>query len=216
MSNFLTQDRLEALHEQVRPVVRDYRNKHARLVYPKRPTYQMDAIELSNLIDEVRQRRGRRTAFRTAMLTDWMIASKVGDVILIAMRSHNAITTNRRTARRKLDNPDAKWTCITLPNGTMRIERVAEDAPVPKRWNPISFQMAEMNVNGVIIVEYGGRLPNTFRVHAREKMNNPHAQWRGETLANGKLRITRKSDKKKEPQITSTGYEADRNIRIGR
>lgn len=120
-----------------------------------------------------------------------LVAMQVGDKITLPPTTNGALTNARKTARKHLNAPDAIWHGQVQPDGTVVVERRPDGSPqqygLPR--NPISDQLAGMNVNGRLTIPE--RLTNRFKTQARIKLDKPDAQWRCEALANGKFRVIR-------------------------
>lgn len=193
MSRRVSDDRLGAIHLRLTDAIRQ-REGPQWLEY--RGASVVEGHDLIALLDELRQRRRRGTdpdsgAFPIGETTAKLIAMNVGDVITLPATTNGALTNARKTARKHLNAPDARWHAMAQPDGTVRVERrpdgSAHEFGLPR--NPIVDQLAAMNVNGRITVTT--RLTNNFKILARRKMNQPEAQWRTEALANGKFRVRR-------------------------
>lgn len=191
MSRRVSDDRLGSYHLRLSDLVRQREG-------PQWLDYKGQAVieghDLIAMLDELRQRRregGKAGTFNRSPTTRALMAMAVGDVITLPPITNGALTTNRATARKAMNAPDARWHAMTQPDGTVRVERRPDGSPheygLPR--NPVIDQLAGMNVNGRITI--GIPLTNKFKVLARQKLNKPDAQWRTMKLANGKVRVIR-------------------------
>ena len=191
MSRRVASNRLALLHVELQRRSRPKAKNGLKCVMG-----EVDMREYSCIVEELRRRRGDigRKRFNRAPLTDWMIASRVGDVTTIAPKTSGAITTCRTTARKVLNNVQARWRADTLDNGRVRIERRpdGEDPGFARHRSPIVLRMAAMNLNGRGAVDrQHRRIPHAYKVIARQLMDNPHANWRYTHLTTGRVKIVR-------------------------
>lgn len=188
MSVHLSDTRLAMLHLDVSRRVRHRKDCKTPIIG------EVDLREVGWALEELMRRRNLVAKPRYGELTQWMIASQLGDVIVIPPKTMSAITTCRRSARKALGAPDARWWSQTLADGRVRIERMKDGAPYifGKPPSPIPPMLASMNVNGRLTIDYRGRtFPHKFKVIARQIMDLPEAQWRYTRLVNGKIKVRR-------------------------
>ncbi len=192
MSRRLSDTRLSMLHHGLAAE----RTRVAKN-YPGKPVVmEVDIREICCALDELVQRRGlRASAFGPSPITEWMVASQVGNVMFADPPTGvRDIAGYRTTARKRMENPDAKWSAIRLADGRIRIERIADDARYThgKGAHPIVGILAAMNINGREIVDYNGkRLPYCFKQVARKRMGKPLADWRYRMLSTGRVKVER-------------------------
>lgn len=190
MSRRISDDKLASLHLRLSGDIR----KKPGAQWVEVDGLLVEGHDLICILDELRRRRqqdGRKGSFNRSPTTRALMAMAVGDVITLPPITNGALTTNRATARKAMNAPDARWHAMTQPDGTVRVERRPDGSPheygLPR--NPVIDQLAAMNVNGRLVIDIA--LTNKFKVLARQKLDNPKAQWRSEKLANGKVRVIR-------------------------
>lgn len=155
----------------------------------------VDARIVSPLLDELRKRRRHhfKKGGNISPISKAMAEMRVGGVLMIDPVSHGAMTTYRKTARNIMDNPQAAWHTKAMPDGKIRIKRMADGTnPHADYSNPVIGVLSRMEVGDVVRIEMVGKMYSTIKVRARQKMGNAEAQWRCENLANGSIRVTRK------------------------
>lgn len=189
MSVVLSETRLALLHLEISRQVRPHKDHKHRPLFG-----EVNLREYSYVLDELRRRRGEIGRCMHAPLTKWMIASQVGDTTVIPPKTNGAITTCRRSARRGLNNPDARWHAQTLRDGNIEIMRMDDGSDhifgLPR--SPIPGRLASMNPHGRLVIDYQGRrLPSTFKVSARDILGDSKANWRYTTLVNGSVLVVR-------------------------
>lgn len=194
MSRHVSDNELEMLHLTYANQVRKFR--HRRSTEPV--IIQVDLRPIVRCLDELRRRRGGfRTKFRMSPLTEWMIKSKVGDVrYLDEPIGQGAISTNRNTARKALENIEARWHAQTQPDGRVKITRMPDGSAhqSPKPRSPFVAVLAGMNLHGRVTLKShysDNRFPHMIKVLARMEMGNPLANWKYKTLARGLIHVTR-------------------------
>lgn len=185
MSRRISDDRLEALTLLLR---------YKKDAVGVERLFQIDCRELSCIVDELRRRRqrgGQKGAFQYGETTKALMAMKVGDVIMLPPTTQSALTTCRKTARKALDAPEARWHCQEQPDGQVRVERMEDGSQhlFGRPRNPAIAAMANMRVGETITIK--GMMYNALRIRARSDLRNPNAKWKSETLANGSTRVTR-------------------------
>lgn len=200
MSRRVPDDRLELMHMRVAGDLRRVA-KNDKPGAIKSPVWvTVDARELSPLLDELRRRRqapGQHGGFKESETTRKLMAMAVGDVIELPPITQGALTTLRTTARKRLDNPDARWHATTLPTGYVRVERRPDGSPheYGKPKSPAVAILAAMNLNARVTLKPGefpaSGLHVGLKAQARKAMGYPRANWRAEKLKNGGLRVRR-------------------------
>ena len=193
MSRHVPDDRLGAIREHL---IRAVKNTKAQLWVSAGKTTLCQAEDLRALLDEVSRRRqsdGKMGSFQLGKTASLLMGMKVGDEVEIEPITQGALTTARRTARKRMDNPEAVWRSYLQDNGLQRIVRAPDGAPVyDKRHNPAADIMAKMKVGQtVILTTVKNRMHNGLKVLARRKMDKAEANWRCTNLANGDVRCTR-------------------------
>lgn len=200
MSRRVPDDRLQLMHMRVAGDLRRVA-KNDKPGATKSPVWvTVDARELAPLLDELRRRRqapGQHGGFKESETTRALMAMAVGDVIDLPPITQGALTTLRATARKRLENPDARWHGETLPSGYVRVTRKPDGSKheygLPK--SPAVALIAAMNLNGRITIPKGqfpaSGLHAGIKAQARLAMNYPPANWRTEKLHNGNLRVRR-------------------------
>lgn len=195
----LSDQRLQELHELMRFQVRGSVSNNARRAKQGKPPravmVYIDGQEVLYILDELRQRRGTRKgqtgpSQRTQILMDMA----VGDVVFFEPITQGALTTLRRTARKRMENPDARWHGETQNDGRVKITRMKDGSDhifgLPR--NPDIELMALMKVDDVLILKnVKGKMYNGMKVQARRIMENSEANWKCENLANGLVRARR-------------------------
>lgn len=176
----------------------------SRKVRPRKDSKQaiLGEVNLREYLYVVEELRMRRNEYATkkqySELTKWMIGSKPGDCVSWRPITLSEITGSRATARKALDNKNAKWSSRTLKNGYVEIERLKDTDEyvygVPR--SPIPAMLAGMNVHGRTKIKYdkGGkrrRFPHKFKVIARKILNQPDANWKYQMLASGHIAVMR-------------------------
>ena len=200
MSRRISDEALETLHLKAAGEARHASNKRSQakrrgLPKPGKALVYVDANDLACILDELRKRRSqsKRSTLPTSELTRKLIKMNVGDTIIVEAVTNSKLTTNRATARKALDNPNARWRAESLPDGKTKITRRPDGTKhiygLPR--NPIIGKLAAMNIGQRMTVEGIERLTNAWKILAREEMEKPRAQWKTQRLANGKLKIWR-------------------------
>lgn len=194
MSRRVPDDRLELIHMQVAGELRRVSKNEA----PGTPVWvTVNARDVAPLLDELRRRRqgGAKGGFKESPKTRQLMAMAVGDVVEFPPMTQGALTTLRTTARKKLENPDARWHGETLPSGYIRVTRLEDGAERPEKRSPAVELIAAMNLNGRISIPKdqvpASGLHAGIKAQARRLMKYPPANWRSERLKNGNLRVRR-------------------------
>lgn len=193
MSRHVDEERIAVMQEHLSRAVRSTRDRV--WVTAGDVTIGM-AEDLRAVLDEVRRRRaqdGRLGTFTVGKTAKVLMAMKVGESVEIEPITQGALTTARKTARKRMENPDAVWRSYTLPNGLHRIVRAPDGSGIyEKRHNPAVSVMAAMHVGETItITTLKGKMHNGIKIQARRRMDCAEANWRCTNLANGDVRCTR-------------------------
>lgn len=205
MSKHIPDDRLEIIFTQVQGEFRrgasNDKRTLARLGYLKPIWVQVDARYLSPLLDELRQRRRQTGAHPSGTsnisnTTNVMMLLKVGESVEVEPITHTALTSLRRTARKRMNNPYAVWHRKTLPSGLVQLTRMPDGTPAAAKYsNPVIPLLAGMRVGASFDWEVEREAQRGFRDHqanaARSLMCEPQAQWRARRVSSTRFRITR-------------------------
>ena len=200
MSRHIPDDRLAAIHDEIRTLTR-------RAAQPvpaygitswgeQRHLIGVDLRDISCALDELKQRRhrdGKYGAKPIGPITKALMEMAPGDVIEVHPMTDGALTTCRKTARKHLNEPQAVWHSVTLENGMRRITRMPPGTPVHADYsNPAVYLLADMAVGDVLMLKtLQGKMHNQIKVKARRVMNDPAANWRCENLTSGNVRCRR-------------------------
>ena len=154
------------------------------------------AEDFRAVLDEVRRRRaqdGRMGAYAVGKTAKVLMALKVGESVEVEPITMGALTSARRTARKRMENPDAVWRSYALPNGLHRIVRAPDGSGVyEKRHNPAVAVMAAMRVGETTtLTTLKGKMHNGIKIQARRRMDCAEANWKCLNLADGDIRCTR-------------------------
>jgi len=156
------------------------------------------AEDLRAMLDELSRRRaGDRVpgGFKLASTSKTLMSMAVGDRVEINQVTMGALTSARKTARKRMENPNAIWYSYTQPNGKQLIVRAPDGSPIAdKRHNPAVEIMAKMKVGETVtLTTIRSGMYNGLKILARRKLGEPTANWRCENLANGNVRCIRTS-----------------------
>ena len=127
----------------------------------------------------------KRVDGRISPLTRRLAGLAVGASFEFTGQSLNVIRQRFDMARELMGNPDAKWRCETLPDKTVRIERLADGSryyrdPLknPKVRELISLKVGETVVSKTLTTVRGkGQMGGNTKVQARKALNSPKADW---------------------------------------
>ena len=140
-----------------------------------------------------------RSGSRIKDTTEEIMHMEVGATMEVEATCKANIHGQFNTARKKLDNPDAKWKIEPISHMLWRVERVPDGSYVkrkdPKR-NGKALFLAEIPLRRKRL--FPERLPkcnhlvNGFtKDRAREILQDPNADWKGRTIASGHISVTR-------------------------
>lgn len=197
MSRRVPDSRLELLHVQASSALRRIATNDHKRPGPKGPVWvQMDARDLAPLLDELRRRRrkpGAKGGFRLGALTKTLMAMQPGETVTLGPTTQGKLTGARRSARKALGVPDARWHSETQPDGSVRVERLEDGADqiYGKPRNPAVAILAGMVLGQTVTLDMAGHLPTPIKHQARALAKSPGLQWKTERLANGKLKVWR-------------------------
>jgi hypothetical protein len=204
MSRRVSDERLDIIFTQVQGAFRrgasNDKRTLKRLGYLPTIMVQVDARDLSPLLDELRIRRrqngntpsGKSNVGNT---TQVMMLMKVGESVEVEPLTHGALTGLRRTARKRMDNPWAVWHRQTLPNGLVQLTRMPDGSPNAGRFtNPIIGILASMRVGehrDVPADNSGHGYHHAQKIAAMKLMDISTAKWKSRRISTTKFRVTR-------------------------
>lgn len=200
MSRRVPDDRLELLHLRVSGELRRVAKNDTRREAKPPVWVTVDARDLAPLLDELRRRRqepGQRGGFAVGETTRKLMAMAVGDTIELPPITNGALTTCRTTARKRMENPDARWHAETQESGYVKVTREPDGSAhkFGKPRSPAVAILAAMNLNARVTIPKGdfpaSGIHAGIKAQARQAMNYPRANWRTEKLKNGSLRVRR-------------------------
>ena len=193
MSRHVPDERIEVMQEHLGRAIRSTREQ--LWIVAGKTTLGL-AADLRAILDEVRRRRandGRMGTYSLGKTAKVLMAMHVGESVEMEPVTQGALTSARRTARRRMENPDAVWHSRTQPNGLMRVTRMPDGTPThDKNHNPAIFTMAAMAVGETVtLTTLKSKMHNGIKIRARRLMDNTEANWTCINLANGHVRCTR-------------------------
>lgn len=205
MSRHVDDERLDIIFTQVQGAFR--RGASNDLIHLKRHGYvnpimvSVDARFLSPLLDELRQRRRQTGASPSgnsniSNTTRVLMLLKVGESVEVEPLSHGALTSLRRTARKRMDNEYAVWHRVTLDSGLVQITRMPDGTPAAAKYaHPIIAILAAMRVGHHLDVAVPESAKRAFHDkqadNARRLMLQPHARWSARRISLTRFRIRR-------------------------
>lgn len=186
MGRQISPERLEILHEQHRHI---RKKPGPQLVY-------VDGHEFIQIVAELRARRDNlHKGAPISPITKQLMSMAEGQTIYTKGMSQTALTTLRKTARKHMKNPAAKWRGELQPDGRLKITRQPDNSPVHhgRPRSHVVTALAKMNIDDVIILRDvpGGSVNNNHRAVARTLAGKPHMKWWCEKLSNGAVRARR-------------------------
>lgn len=135
MSRHVPDERLSEIFTSVQDEFRRGATNDSRNPGYKEPIWvTVDARDLSPLLDELRIRRRASSPtassqYNMSNTTLVLIALKIGESVEVEPISHERLTALRKTARKRLNNPDAVWHRQTQPSGLVLITRMPDGTP---------------------------------------------------------------------------------------
>lgn len=205
MSRHVPDERLEIIFTQVQGEFRrgasnDQRTL-ARQGYIDPIMVLVDARFLSPLLDELRQRRrqsGKHPSgnANVSNTTNVLMLLQIGESVEVEPISHGALTSLRRTARKRLDNEYAVWHRVTLESGLVQITRMPDGTPAAAKYaHPIIAFLAAIKVGhhmDVTVPKEAKRAFHDAQAHsARKLILQPHAKWSARRISSTMFRIRR-------------------------
>lgn len=205
MSRHVPDERLEIIFTQVQGEFRrgasnDQRTL-ARQGYIDPIMVLVDARHLSPLLDELRQRRRQTGAHPSGNMnisntTRVLMLMQVGESVEVEPITHMALTSLRRTARKRMDNEYAVWHRVTLPSGLVQITRMPDGTPQAAKYaHPIIALLAAMRVGQTFDFTVPESAKRAFHDkqadNARKLMLQPHARWSTRRIRATVFRIRR-------------------------
>jgi hypothetical protein len=161
----------------------------------------VDARYLSPLLDELRQRRrqsGKHPSgnANVSNTTNVLMLLQVGESVEVEPISHGALTSLRRTARKRMNNEYAVWHRTTLPSGLVQITRMPDGTPAAAKYaHPIIGLLAGIRLNHYMDIDVPKDAKRAFhdaQAHsARKLILQPHARWSARRISPTKFRVRR-------------------------
>lgn len=206
MSRHVPDERLDIIFTQVQGEFRrkssNDRRTLARQGYLDSIPVTVDARFLSPLLDELRSRRRQTGAHPSGFsnisnTTRVLMSLQVGESVEVEPITHMALTSLRRTARKRMNNEYAVWHRVTLPSGLVQITRMPDGTPAAAKYaHPIIAVLAAMRVGqhyDHTVHQTTKRAFHDAQAHsARKLMLQPDALWSARRIAPTKFRITRR------------------------
>lgn len=205
MSRHVDDERLDIIFTQVQGAFR--RGASNDLIHLKRHGYvnpivvSVDARFLSPLLDELRQRRRQTGAAPSgnsniSNTTRVLMLLKVGESVEVEPISHGALTSLRRTARKRMNNEYAVWHRKTLESGLVQLTRMPDGTPAAAKYaHPIIALLASIRVGHHLDVAVHESATRAFHdkqaANARKLILQPHAKWSARRVRSTVFRIRR-------------------------
>lgn len=191
MSRHVPDDRLDIIFTQVQGAFRrgssNDKRTFARVGYLTPIMVEVDARFLSPLLDELRSRRRQMGAHPSGTsnisnTTRVLMALQVGESVEVEPITHMALTSLRRTARKRMDNEYAVWHRRTLESGLVQITRMPDGTPAAAKYShPIIALLAAMRVGQTFDYTVPKEAKRAFHDDqlnsARKLILQPEARW---------------------------------------
>jgi len=202
MSRHVPDARLSEIFTAVQDEFRRGATNDSRNPGYKEPIWvTVDARDLSPLLDELRIRRRASLptptpSYNMSNTTLVLIAMKVGESVEVEPISHERLTSMRKTARKRMQNPFAVWHRRTLPSGLVLITRMPDGTPrAAKHQSKMINFLSSLLPGHKLIVSVPKEAKRPFHARevreARKVLCAPSATWTSRRLTETSFLITR-------------------------